>query len=94
MRDSGLSFLSRVAFEAFAEKHHPEFCQSLFRLLTKRVRERDKVVAATSFLSLKGPDCPNICSSCRTISVKKLDRGASSSLLKKLDQELPEEQDQ
>ena len=54
VRDSGLSFLSRAAFEAFAEKHHPEFCQSLFRLLTKRVRERDKVVAATSFLSLKG----------------------------------------
>jgi CRP/FNR family transcriptional regulator, cyclic AMP receptor protein len=52
--DSGLSFLSRAAFEAFAEKHHPEFCQSLFRLLAKRVRERDKVVAATSFLSLKG----------------------------------------
>ena len=50
VRDAALSFLSRVAFEAFAEKHHPEFCQSLFRLLTKRVRDRDKMVAATSFL--------------------------------------------
>jgi CRP-like cAMP-binding protein len=54
VRDSALSFLSRAAFEAFAEKHHPEFCQSLFRLLTKRVRDRDKMVAATSFLMLKG----------------------------------------
>src|SRR5262249_11991380 len=36
------------------EKHHPEFCQSLFRLLTKRVRDRDKMLAATSFLMLKG----------------------------------------
>ena len=50
VRDAALSFLSRAAFEAFAEKHHPEFCQSLFRLLTKRVRDRDKMVAATSFL--------------------------------------------
>ena len=48
-----LSFLSRAAFEAFAEKH-PELCRSLLRLLAKRVRERDKIVAATSFLSLKG----------------------------------------
>ena len=42
VRDAVLSFLSRAAFEAFAEKHHPEFCQSLIRLLTKRVRDRDK----------------------------------------------------
>ena len=48
VRGSALS--SRAAFEVFAEKHHPEFCQSLFRLLTKRVRDRDKMVAATSFL--------------------------------------------
>jgi CRP/FNR family transcriptional regulator, cyclic AMP receptor protein len=54
VRDAVLSFISRAAFEAFAEKHHPEFCQSLFRLLTKRVRDRDKMVAATSFLMLKG----------------------------------------
>jgi len=54
VRDSALSFLSRSAFEAFAEKHHPEFCQSLFRLLTKRVRDRDKMLAATSFLMCKG----------------------------------------
>jgi CRP-like cAMP-binding protein len=54
VRNAALSFLSRSAFNAFAEKHHPEFCQSLFRLLTKRVRDRDKMLAATSFLSLKG----------------------------------------
>jgi CRP-like cAMP-binding protein len=54
VRDSALSFLSRAAFEAFAEKHYPEFCQSLIRLLTKRLRDRDKIVAATSFLMLKG----------------------------------------
>jgi CRP/FNR family transcriptional regulator, cyclic AMP receptor protein len=48
-----LSFLSRTAFEAFAKKH-PELCQSLLRLLAKRVRDRDKTVATTSFLSLRG----------------------------------------
>jgi CRP-like cAMP-binding protein len=53
VRHAALSFLSRAAFEAFAQKHHPEFCQSPFKLLTKRVRERDKIVAATSFLMLK-----------------------------------------
>jgi CRP/FNR family transcriptional regulator, cyclic AMP receptor protein len=53
VRDTELSFLSRAAFQAFAEKH-PELCQSLLRLVTKRVRERDKMVAATSFLMLKG----------------------------------------
>jgi CRP-like cAMP-binding protein len=54
VRHSALSFLSRAAFNAFAEKHHPEFCQSLFRLLTKRVRDGNKMLAATSFLRLKG----------------------------------------
>jgi CRP/FNR family transcriptional regulator, cyclic AMP receptor protein len=53
MRDAALSFLSRAAFEAFSEKH-PEVYKSLVRLLAKRVRERDKMLAATSFLSLKG----------------------------------------
>jgi CRP/FNR family transcriptional regulator, cyclic AMP receptor protein len=53
VRDAALSFLSRAAFEAFGEQHR-ELCQSLLRLLSKRVRQRDKMVAATSFLSLKG----------------------------------------
>jgi CRP-like cAMP-binding protein len=53
VRDAALSFVSRAAFEAFAEKH-PELCKSLLRLLAKRVRDRDKMVAATSFFSLRG----------------------------------------
>jgi CRP/FNR family transcriptional regulator, cyclic AMP receptor protein len=53
MRDAVLSFVSREAFEAFAEKH-PELCPSLLRLVTNRVRQRDKMLAATSFLTLKG----------------------------------------
>jgi CRP-like cAMP-binding protein len=54
VRDAALSFLNRAAFEAFAQTHHPEFCESVFKLLTKRVRDRDKIVAATSFLMVKG----------------------------------------
>ena len=53
VRDAVLSFVSRTEFEAFAEKH-PELCQSLLRLLTNRRRERDKMLAATSFLRVKG----------------------------------------
>ena len=53
VRDTVLNFLSRTEFEAFAEKH-PELCQSLLRLLTNRVRKRDKMLAATSFLRVKG----------------------------------------
>src|SRR6516162_102896 len=45
VRDAVLSFLSRTAFEAFAEEH-PELCKSLLRLLTNRMRERDKMLAA------------------------------------------------
>jgi CRP/FNR family cyclic AMP-dependent transcriptional regulator len=53
VRDTVLSFVSRAAFEVFAEKH-PELCPSLLRLVTESVRERDKMLAAGSFLSLKG----------------------------------------
>ena len=53
VRDAVLSFVSHIAFEAFAEKH-PELCHSLLRLLTNRVRKRDKMLAATSFLRVKG----------------------------------------
>jgi len=53
VRDSALSFVGRAAFETFAEKH-PELCPSLLRLVTECVRERDKMLAAGSFLSLKG----------------------------------------
>jgi CRP-like cAMP-binding protein len=53
VRDATLSCLSRAAFETFAKKH-PDLYKSLVRLLAKRLRETDTVVAAGSFLSLKG----------------------------------------
>jgi CRP-like cAMP-binding protein len=53
VRDAALSFLSRPAFEAFAKKH-PELYQSLVAMLAARLRETDTVVAAGSFLPLKG----------------------------------------
>jgi CRP-like cAMP-binding protein len=53
VRDAVLSFLSRAAFEDFAKKH-PEVYKSLVTLLAKRMRETDAVVAAGSFLPLRG----------------------------------------
>ena len=53
VRDSALSFLGRAAFEEFAQKH-PEVYKSLVRLLATRLRETDNVVAAGSFLPLRG----------------------------------------
>jgi CRP/FNR family transcriptional regulator, cyclic AMP receptor protein len=53
VRDTALSFLSRAAFEAFAQRH-PEVYQALVRVLATRLRETDVVVAAASFLPLKG----------------------------------------
>jgi len=53
VRDATLSFLSRAAFEAFAQKH-PEVYKTLVTLLAMRLRETDTVVAAGSFLPLKG----------------------------------------
>jgi CRP/FNR family transcriptional regulator, cyclic AMP receptor protein len=53
VRDATLSSLSRAEFEAFAEEH-PELYKSLIRVLAQRLRETDTVVAASSFLSLKG----------------------------------------
>jgi CRP/FNR family transcriptional regulator, cyclic AMP receptor protein len=53
VREATLSFLSRTEFEAFAEQH-PEVYKSLVKLLAQRLRDADKVVAASSFLSLKG----------------------------------------
>jgi CRP/FNR family cyclic AMP-dependent transcriptional regulator len=53
VHDATLSCLSRTAFETFAKKH-PELYKSLVGLLAKRLRGTDKVVAAGSFLSLKG----------------------------------------
>jgi CRP/FNR family transcriptional regulator, cyclic AMP receptor protein len=53
VRDATLSWLSRTEFEAFAEEH-PEVYKSLVKLLAHRLRDTDTVVAASSFLSLKG----------------------------------------
>ena len=53
VRNATVSFLSRADFDAFADEH-PEVYKSLVRLLAQRLRETDAVVAASSFLSLKG----------------------------------------
>ncbi|MGO9867770.1 MAG: Crp/Fnr family transcriptional regulator [Rhodomicrobium sp.] len=53
VRNTKLKFLSRAAFEVFAQKH-PEVYKSLFALLATRLRETDIVLAAGSFLPLKG----------------------------------------
>lgn len=53
LRDSTLSFVSRPAFLAFADAH-PQVYKELLLLLTARLRDIDSVVAAGSFLPLKG----------------------------------------
>ncbi len=53
VRNSDLSFLSRAAFEDFTKKH-PEIYKSLVTLLATRLRETDAVIAAGSFLPLRG----------------------------------------
>src|SRR5580698_9000968 len=44
VRDSKLSFLSRAAFEEFAQKH-PEIYKSLVTMIATRLRETDAVIA-------------------------------------------------
>jgi CRP-like cAMP-binding protein len=53
VRDSELSFISRSAFQGFADKH-PQIYKHLVTLLAHRLRDTDAVVAAGSFLPLKG----------------------------------------
>ena len=53
VRDSELSFANRATFEAFAEAH-PQVYKDLVALLASRLRDTDGVVAAGSFLPLKG----------------------------------------
>jgi len=53
VRDSELTFVSRAAFQAFADEH-PEVYRHLVTLLAARLRDTDGVVAAGSFLPLKG----------------------------------------
>ena len=54
-RDSELSFISRSSFEAVAEKN-PEVFRLIVRLLARRLRDTNNVVAAMSFHRL--PDLP------------------------------------
>jgi CRP/FNR family cyclic AMP-dependent transcriptional regulator len=53
MRTSRLSFISKAGFEDFTRKH-PDIYKSLVTLLARRLRETDAVVAAGSFLPLRG----------------------------------------
>src|SRR3984893_2149871 len=53
MRDASLSFISRATFEDFAKKH-PDIYKSLVTLIAARLREADAVLAAGSFLPLRG----------------------------------------
>ncbi len=53
VRPARLSFLSRAAFEDFANKH-PDVYKSLLKLIAARLRETDATVAAGSFLPLRG----------------------------------------
>jgi len=52
-RDSELSFISRASFEAVAEKN-PEVYRPIVKVLSRRLRDTNNVVAGMSFLSLKG----------------------------------------
>ena len=53
VRESQLKFVSRNAFRAFADGH-PDIYKHLVTLLAARLRDTDAVVAAGSFLPLKG----------------------------------------
>jgi CRP/FNR family transcriptional regulator, cyclic AMP receptor protein len=53
VRQAALSFLSRAAFDTFAQ-NNPAVYKSLVTILSTRLRETDVVVAAASFLPLKG----------------------------------------
>jgi CRP/FNR family cyclic AMP-dependent transcriptional regulator len=53
VKDAELSFVSRVDFQAFADTH-PQVYKHLLMLLAQRLRTTNVVVAATSFLTLKG----------------------------------------
>jgi CRP-like cAMP-binding protein len=52
-RDSELRFISRTSFEGIVESN-PQVYRHIVTLLTRRLRDTNAVVAAMSFLSLKG----------------------------------------
>jgi CRP/FNR family cyclic AMP-dependent transcriptional regulator len=53
IRPSQLRFVSRAAFQAFAEAH-PEVYRHIVMLLAARLRDTNAIVTAASFLTLKG----------------------------------------
>lgn len=53
LRECKLSFVSRAAFEAVAAKN-PEIYKHLLNVLAARLRDTDQVVAAGTFLPVKG----------------------------------------
>jgi CRP-like cAMP-binding protein len=53
VRDAELTFVSRATFQAFAEGN-PQVYMHLVTLLAERLRDTDAVIAAGSFLPLKG----------------------------------------
>jgi CRP/FNR family transcriptional regulator len=53
LRDCKLSFISRTAFEAIAAKN-PEIYKHLLNLLAARLRDTDQIIAAGTFLPVKG----------------------------------------
>jgi CRP/FNR family cyclic AMP-dependent transcriptional regulator len=53
LRDCRLRFISRSEFDSFAQ-HHPELYKYLLKILAARLRDTDTILAAGSFLPLKG----------------------------------------
>jgi CRP-like cAMP-binding protein len=53
VRQASLKFLSRASFEEFT-KRYPDIYKYLMKLLASRLREANAVIAAGTFLSLKG----------------------------------------
>ena len=53
LRDCKLRFVSRSQFDRFAEEH-PEIYRHLVKILAARLRDTDMILAAGSFLPLKG----------------------------------------
>jgi CRP/FNR family transcriptional regulator, cyclic AMP receptor protein len=52
-RDTDVSYISRLTFEAVAEAH-PEVYRHVVNLLVRRLRDTNSVITAMTFLSLKG----------------------------------------
>jgi CRP/FNR family cyclic AMP-dependent transcriptional regulator len=52
VKECDLSFVSRAAFEEYAQQH-PEIYRYLLEVLAARLRETDEAVAAASFMTVK-----------------------------------------